>query len=288
MTASLETLVIAAYVFADSLPIPRSGPAGKTTDPELIALSVAQAILGIPSDRQFLGMVRRLLPGFFGELPGQSQFNRRLRRLTPQMTTVQMMLAELVAEGRVRLVDGTLISCANYPGCASRSHFAGDASYGYCASKSQFLWGMRLVLICDPKGVPVGYDLVGPKTGEERECALRLAAGQAGAVLFADGGFWGREYRASMEALDIELVTPDKHRLGERPPSEVAKARIRLVIESVFSTLKRQMRMEMHLAKTAAGLAQRIAQRLLALTLGVYVNTLLGRPPRALAAFDGR
>jgi hypothetical protein len=288
MTASLETLVIAAYVFADSLSIPRSGPAGKATDPELIALSVAQAVLGISSDRQFLGMVRRLLPGWFGELPGQSQFNRRLRRLTPQMTTVQMMLAELVAEGRVRLVDGTLISCANYPGCASRSHFAGDASYGYCASKSQFLWGMRLVLICDPKGVPVGYDLVGPKTGEERECALRLAAGQAGAVLFADGGFWGREYRASMEALDIELVTPDKHRLGERPSAEVAKARIRLVIESVFSTLKRQMRMEMHLAKTAAGLAQRIAQRLLALTLGVYVNTLLGRPPRALAAYDGR
>lgn len=198
-------------------------------------------------------MVDRLLPGWFPQLPGQSQFNRRLRRLTPQMTTVQMMLAGLVAEGRVRLVDGTLISCANYPGCAKRSHFAGDAAYGYCASKSQFLWGMRLVLICDPKGVPTGYDLVGPKTGEERECALRLAAGQAGAVLFADGGFWGREYRSSMELLDVELVTPDKHRLGERPSSEVAKARIRLVIESVFSTLKRQMGLEAHLAKTRGG-----------------------------------
>jgi hypothetical protein len=107
-------------------------------------------------------------------------------------------------------------------------------------------------------------------------------------VLFADGGFWGQGYRASMEALDIELITPDKHRLGERSPAEVAKARIRLVIESVFSTLKRQMRLEMHLAKTAAGLAQRIAQRLLALTLGVYLNTLLGRPPRALALSTGR
>jgi hypothetical protein len=288
MTASLETLVIAAYVFADSLPIPRSGPPGKATDQELIALAAAQAILGIASERRFLGMVGRLLPGWFPELPGQSQLNRRLRRLTPQMTTVQMMLAELVAEGRVRVVDGTLISCANYPGCASKSHFSGDAAYGYCASKSQFLWGMRLVLLCDPKGVPVGYDLVGPKTGEERECALRLAAGQSGATLFADGGFWGREYRASMELLNIELVTPNKHRLGERPPSEVAKARIRLVIESVFSTLKRQMGLEAHLAKTRGGLVQRIAQRLLALTLAIYVNTLLGRAPRALAAYDGR
>lgn len=288
MTASLETLVIAAYVFAEALSIPRSGPSGKATDQELIALAVAQAVVGIPSDRQFLGLVGRLLPGWFPALPGQSQFNRRLRRLTPQITTVQMTLAELLAEGRVRLVDGTLISCANYPGCASRSAFAGHASYGRCPSKSQFLWGMRLVLFCDGRGVPVGYDLVGPKTGEERECALRLAAGQAGALLFADGGFWGREYLASMELIDVELITPERHRLGQRPPSEVAKARIRLVIESVFSTLKRQMRLETHLAKTPAGLLQRIAQRLLALTLGVYVNTLIGRAPRALAAYDGR
>jgi len=288
MTASLETLVVAAYVFADSLRVPRPGPAGKTTDQELIALAAAQAVVGIPSDRQFLGLIGRLLPGWFPSLCGQSQFNRRLRRLTPQITTVQMMVCELVAEGRVRLVDGTLIGCANYPGCASHSEFAGHASFGYCPSKSQFVWGMRLVLFSDIKGVPVGYDLVGPKTGQEREAALDLAAGQAGSLLFADGGFWGREYQSSMESIGIKLICPDKHKLGKRPPAEVAKARIRLVIESVFSNLKRQMRLETHLAKTIPGLAARIAGRLLALTLGIYINTLTGRPPRALTAYDGR
>jgi hypothetical protein len=62
----------------------------------------------------------------------------------------------------------------------------------------------------------------------------------------------------------------------------------RLVIESVFSNLKGQMRLERHLAKTPAGLAARIAQRILALTIGVLLNTLAGRPARALAACDGR
>jgi hypothetical protein len=288
MTAELETLVVAAYVFATSLSIPRPGPRGLITDQELIALAVAQAVTGLPSDRQFLGVVRRLLPGWFSHLPEQSQFNRRLRRLTPQITTVQLMVAELIAEGEVRLVDGTLISCANYPGCAKRSDFAPEAAYGYCPSKSQFVWGMRLVVICDRKGVPVGYDLAGPKTGEERESALRLASAHPDSVLFADGGFWGAEYEHTMELIDIQLITPKKHRLGERPPSEIAKARIRLIIESVFSNLKRQMRLEDHLAKTTPGLAQRIVQRLLALTLGIYINFLTGRPPRALAAYDGR
>jgi hypothetical protein len=139
MTASLETLVIAAYVFADSLAIPRSGPRGKITDKELIALAVAQAAMGISSDRQFLGLVPFRLPGWFPHLPDQTQYNRRLRRLTPYITTVQLMVAELIAEGEIRLADGTLIGCANYSGCASKSQMAGHAGYGYCPSKSLFV-----------------------------------------------------------------------------------------------------------------------------------------------------
>jgi hypothetical protein len=288
MTASLETLVIAAYVFATSVAIPRPGPAGKITDHELIALAVAQAASGICSDRQFLGVIGRLLPGWFPHLPDQTQYNRRLRRLAPWIATVQLQVAELIAEGQIRLVDGTLISCANYPGCASRSEFGGHASYGYCPSKSLFVWGMRLVLISDVKGVPVGYDLVGPKTGQERDSALELAGAHAGSTLFADKGFWGREYLDCMDLIDVRLVTPDKHQPGHRPPTEIAKARIRLVIESVFANLKGQMRLDHHLAKTLPGLTQRIAQRLLALTLAILINTLTGRPPRALTAYDGR
>ena len=51
------------------------------------------------------------------------------------------MVAEWIAEDPIRLVDGTLLGCANYPGCASRSGFAGHASYGYSPSKSQFVCG---------------------------------------------------------------------------------------------------------------------------------------------------
>jgi len=287
MDASLETLVTAAYVFACSLSIPRSGPQGKATDQELIALAVAQAVTGLVSDRQFLGTIGRLLPGCFPELPGQSQFNRRLRRLTPQITRVQLAVAELVARGRVRLVDGTLLSCANYAGCASKSEFAGEAAYGYCAAKSRWYWGVRLLLVSDRHGAPLGYDLR-PANENEREGVFQLACAHPGSPLFADAGHRGREHHESLRLVGVELIVPDKHRLGERSPAEINKARIRLVIESVFATLKRQMRLEDHLAKTLPGLAQRIVQRLLALTLGMFINSLLGRPPRALAAYDGR
>ena len=76
-------------------------------------MAVAQAATGISSDRQFLGVVGRLLPGYFPRLPDQTRYKPRLRRLTPWLSTVQPMVSELVAEGRIRLVEGTLISCAN-------------------------------------------------------------------------------------------------------------------------------------------------------------------------------
>ncbi len=287
MTASLETLVVAAYVFAHTLPIPRSGPEGKITDAELIALAVAQAATGECSDRKFLGMVAYRLPGWFPHLPDQSQYNRRLRRLTPQITSTQLAVAELIATGSARLVDGTLISVANYAGCAQRSEFAGHGAYGYCASKSEWVWGMRLVLIADRSGVPLGYDLR-PANEREYEPCFQLASAHPGTVLFADKGFWGREFAATLDLVGVEIVTPAKHRLGERPPAEVAKAAIRLVIESVFANLKEQMGLRRHLAKTLPGLAQRVAQRLLALTLGMFINAQIGRPLRSLVAFDGR
>lgn len=287
MTASLETLVIAAYIFADGVAIPRPGPEGKITDAELIALAVAQAAMGVPSDRQFLGLVAKVLPGWFPHLPRQSQYNRRLRRLVPWIATVQLRVSELIAAGDLLIADGTLIGVANYAGCASRSEFAGTASYGYCAAKSQYVWGMRLVLVSDRSGVPVGYTLVAANE-KEYEPVRELTTSQPGCTLIADKGLWGREYAKTLALQEVMILTPDRVRTAHNLEREKRLAGLRLVIESTISNLKCQMRLEQHLAKTPAGLAQRIIQRLLALTLGMLLNTLIGRPPRSLVAYDGR
>jgi hypothetical protein len=288
MTADLETLVVAAYYFADLLPAPRRrGRRGKVTDAELVALAVAQAAMGICSDRQFLGLVGRVLPGFFANLPDQSQYNRRLRALTPVLVWVQQRLSALLATGTLRLADGTLVGVANYAGCASKSEFAGIAAYGYCPAKSQYLWGVRLVLLVDRTGLPCGYTLVAANEKEyEPVRALILADGSP--VLVCDNGLWGRQYAETLRLQGIVIRTPERARTAHNADSERRLASMRLVIESTIANLKCQMRLEQHLAKTPSGLIQRIAQRLLALTLGMLLNSLTARPPRALVAYDGR
>ena len=96
----LEALVVAAYVFADEYRVPaRGGRPALVSDAELIALAVAQAAIGISSDRQFLGLVERVLPGWFPHLPDQSQYNRRLRGLVELISIVQQQLARWLDAG---------------------------------------------------------------------------------------------------------------------------------------------------------------------------------------------
>ena len=286
--ADLEAFVVAGYVFADEYPVPlRCGRPPLTSDAELVALAVCQAAIGISSDRQFLGLVGKVLPGWFAHLPDQSQYNRRLRGLVELISIVQQRLAGWLDTGGARLADGTQLAVASYAGCQQRSHFAGFARYGYAPSQHRFIWGVRLVLLTDTRGLPLGYTIV-PASEKEYEPLADLLTGTEAEVVIADKGLWGSAYRERLAADGVTLLTPSKTRTATNLPRERALASTRLVIESVFSNLKGQMRLEQHLAKTPAGLALRIAQRILALTLGMLLNTLSGRPARALAAYDGR
>src|SRR6266516_5400676 len=284
----LEALVVAAYVFADEYPVPAGpGRPAKVSDAELIALAVAQAAIGFSSDRQFLGAIGPMLPGWFPHLPDQSQYNRRLRQLVGLMSHVQQRLARWLDTGGGRLSDGTLLAVASYRGCAERSEFAGFARYGYAKSQHRFVYGVRLVVLTDSRGLPLGYTLV-PANEKEYEPLADLLTGTQAEIVIADKGFWGRDYAHRLAAAGTTLLTPDKTRTAANLARERALASLRLVIESVFSNLKGQMRLEQHRAKTPAGLAARIAQRVLALTIGILLNTLAGGPARAPAAYDGR
>ena len=52
-----------------------------------------------------------------------------------------------------------------------------------------------------------------------------------------------------------------------------------------MQSLKYQLRLEQHLARTPAGLLTRILARILALSAAIHLNWQLGQPSRALSAY---
>src|ERR1700739_1816086 len=81
MDADLDLLLIAVYVTADDLlPEKPKNARRSVTDAEVVTLCVAQAIMGIPSDRRFLAVARKHLRPLFPKLPAQPGYFKRRRR----------------------------------------------------------------------------------------------------------------------------------------------------------------------------------------------------------------
>ena len=287
MSAALDALVIALYVAIDDFLEPRSGPGRppKLSDAELITLAIAQVFLTIPNDRQFLALARWRLGHLFPELLSQSQYNRRLRDLAPQISRVINYLAYVSPSfcDQLRLLDSTPVPCGQSRETVRRSALAGSAGYGYCRSHSRWFWGFRLYLICSGDGMPMGWELAAANIGERvvaEEMAQRIPL--AGHTVIADKGFAGAEFETVMTNAGAAFLRPDRRNESHRHGS---LGQVRQWIESTFWTCKGQLGLERHGARTLPGLAARISIRLLALAAGIWHNHLTGQPARAFAAY---
>jgi hypothetical protein len=289
--ADLDTLVIAVYCAACSLfpaseAKPRRGRPQKITDNELICLMVAQMLLGCPSERRFLPVAGWRLRHLFPNLPAQSTYNERCRQLAPKLVTLWRAISgELPGfHDQLSFIDTTPLPCGQSVETANRSQLAPWCSFGYSAAHSRLYWGMRLVLWCGPDGCIRDFDLV-PANAPERQAALALLERQpiAGQLVIADKGFAGAAFEQAVAALGAHLLRPSRTDEPTRPNPPIGPIRQR--IESIVQSLKDQLRLEQHLARTPAGLITRIAARILALNAAIHLNWQLGQPPRALSTY---
>lgn len=303
MDADLDTLATALYVRVDdalkdepSLAPwrPEVGIAPKLTDAELVTVAVMQALLGFTSETRFVRFAHEHLGHLFPYLPGQSGYNKRLRRAAELIRALIRVLATETTSWHddVWLVDSTPVECGRSRPTVKRSNLAGWAGYGYCASHSRFFWGLRLHLITTVSGLPVTFALTNPKL-DEREVARdllesepELLATRARQTLMADKGYASGEFETFLDDHDITLVRPAYKNQPLRPGARFLKP-FRQIIESVNDTLKGQLDLERHGGRTSTGVATRVLQRLLALTAAIWHNERVGQPAlRSLIAYD--
>jgi len=287
MHADLDTLCTTVYCTADDLLPEKPGNARRrVTDAEVATLCVAQAIMGIPSDRRFLAVAARRLPHLFPELPQQPGFHKRRARLAE---TIEWLIGVFAAQSpgfhdNLLLIDSTPVECARSVETTRRSALGDAADYGYCASHSRFFWGFRLHCLFAPDGTPRAFTLASPKR-DEREVGVELlerANRVGGEILVGDKGYAGRDFADAIGELQATIARPARK---DEPANCLHLAPIRQRVESIFWTCKDILTLERHGARTLANLRVRIAQRFLALAAGVALNHRLGRRSRALVDY---
>jgi hypothetical protein len=113
-----------------------------------------------------------------------------------------------------------------------------------------------------------------------------LTAERPGLLLVADKGFAAKWFEDDLAARGVQLLRPSRKQEQTRPGAPLLKS-VRQLIESVNDTLKGQLDLEQHGGRTFAGVAVRVAQRILAVATAIWHNHHTGQPiTRSLIAYD--
>jgi hypothetical protein len=294
---NLDALLIELYVHLDDHVLPSRqqrlrGRPRLLTDAELVCVAVAQVLLRCDEERRWLRLAPARIGHLFPRLPCQSEYNRHLRALGPVMSAIALGLARAVPvwHERLRLMDGTPVRCGASRVTVNRSALGEIAAYGRDASHHAFYWGAKLMLITTADGAVTSFSLAHPKDLDERKQALHLLhvhpPADGPCPIVCDKGFAGAGIEKAAADLGHPLIRPARHD-EPGPPVTIFPGWLRQRIEAIIWTLKNQLGLERHNARTTEGLWARTSQRILALNTAIWHNWLIGAPvKRSLTAYD--
>jgi hypothetical protein len=237
-------------------------------------LAVAQILLDCPSERRFLRFAMCRLSHLFPYMPKQPGYNKRMRRLAPQIVRLLNSIAFCSPSwcDKVRLLDSTPVPCGASRETVKRSDFAGYAGYGYCASHSRYFW------VAAVSAVRAGRDAHRLLPGRRQRARTRGRHGDARPRPLRRTAHRRRGHRRRQRVRRPRVRTDRprarRHPSSPRPPRRAAQVGklggIRQWIESIYQTTKSQLSLEDHGAHIPEGVWARVCQRILALAIGVW------------------
>ena len=254
-------------------PSPRKpGRPPSLSDAEVLTLAILAQWPRFRSERDFHRFADAHLRPYFPNLVSHGQLNRRIRALEPKLKAFQRNLAETLADDSevYHILDTTLILAIVRVRACRKGLFAGQAAFGRCVSKTEWVYGFKVALSVSPEGVIMAFGLA-EANSDERPIGEFLVAADGHDAFLADKGYssveweryWLEEYGALVAA------TPQEGARRAWP----AKARRwaagkRQLIEGVIDQLKDLFALERHRAKTLRGLLARLAAKIVAYTCG--------------------
>ncbi len=290
----LDSFLVSLYVSVDDWwrehhlsSARKPGRPALLADSEIITLAILAQWPRFRSERDFWRFARAHLRGYFPNLCSQSQFNRRVRALEPEMRSLQRDFARELAEPSAvyRILDTTLVPAVVRVRACRKGLFAGQATFGRSASKTEWVYGFKVALVVDPKGVVSAFGLA-PAASDERPIGEALLAWDRHEAYLADKGFsaadWERRWLERYGALVAATPKNNDRRAWPKADRRWASGK-RQIIEGVIGQLKDFFGLERHRAKTLQGLLTRLAAKVAAYTCGQRLNERLGRPLRHLA-----
>lgn len=187
----------------------------------------------------------------------------------------------------LHMADGLPMPICHFKRAGFSSLFKDVASYGYCASKSETYYGFKGNLVISSEGMITDITVT-PANIDERE-SLWDIVGNIRGLLIADKGLIGEDYQAQLRAhTNVDLQTPLRSNMIDTRGKDFSRwlTSTRRLVETVIGQLSQQFHIEKIRARDLWHLTNRIVRKVLAHTVGMMVNKLLGNPPLQFELLD--
>jgi hypothetical protein len=287
MIANFDDFCTWAYVLISEALEPltrlvaRPGPRPTCTDAELITMAIVGECYGWDQETVLVSRWREHRD-LFPHQPERSRFNRRRRDLAQLINRLRQAILDGfdVAQDTACIIDSLPVPVVQfyYAPAASADWKIAGATYGHCCSKKQAIFGYKLHLLVTQSGVIRDFELA-PANQSDLAVGQELLATHTDLFVLGDKGYISRPLADGLRAeRGIALVTVPRANQHRQVSDAFAHlhAHLRQLIESVNSQLAQQFHLETNHAHTFWGLAARLATKLTAHTLGVWLNRLFG------------
>lgn len=269
-----------------NLKLRQRGFSPKFTDIEVITLEIVGEFLGLETDKKIWEYFKRHWNNWFPNLPYRTTFVRQAANLWQVKQMIQRKFAiDLGAlEDTLHIIDGFPIPTCHFARARRGSLFKGEAGYGRCASKNEVYYGFKGHMVITGSGL-ISSLMITPANVEEHQPVEELLKGMQGMVV-GDKGFISNDLKSRLKKVNIDLETPLKKNMKDaRSPEFLVKIKsIRRLIETVIGQLDDRFHFNVVWARDFWHLLSRLARKVLAHTVGIFLNRKLGRPP---IKFDG-
>jgi hypothetical protein len=264
-------------------PLRQAGFAPALTDEEVITIEICGEYFKCSTDKDIFNYFRSHFADWFPRLTDRTLFVRQAANLWWIKTAIQRRLTQASGQANdsVQTIDTLPLPVCVYTRSQRDRCFKPEADYGYCAAKQLHYYGFKLGLRVARSGMIIEYPLL-PARPHDVQFIEDLTAGFVGCVP-ADKGFIDAWRQVVLEERrGIVIVTPKRKGMKKSlHPKSLVKAclRLRKCVETVGSHLTERFAVARIRAHDLWHYHHRLIRKVLAHTVGVFLNLQLNRTP---------
>jgi hypothetical protein len=263
----------------------RGGVEPALSDEEVITLEICGEFFKCGTDKDIFDYFRHHYPHFFPQLRERTLFVRQAANLWQVKAAIQQRLTIISgqADDPTQVIDTLPLPVCGYTRSRRDRCFKPEADYGYCAAKDLHYYGFKLGLRIARSGMITAYPLL-PARPHDIQLTDDLLEGFTGLVP-ADKAFIDAFRQALLkERQGVVLVTPVRKGMTEVHPPQLRRAcrRLRKRVETVGSQLTERFGVAHIRVRDLWHYQHRLIRKILAHTVGIFLNLQAGQPPLQL------